>query len=319
MLHAVVVGGTSAPATGRRPAKVRPALRCLGRAEPLLADLSALRFAWRRLLTGHGSGSSLQAAMELATHAAEQLDQALLAPLQPLLADRPLVVVPTGALQSLPWPMLPSCRSRRVTIAPSASSWLAGRPEAAPGPPRHVVLIAGPGLPEAVAEVDSIAALYPRARVLAGRHATVASALRELEGASIAHIAAHGRFRADNPMFSSVMLADGPLTVYDLERLQRAPQTIMLAACDTARTLSHPGDEMTGLASGLLAAGASSVVAPLLPLPDDVATSISRGWHARLSAGQSPAQALAATAAVIARDGPLSRLAAASLVCLGHG
>jgi hypothetical protein len=54
-------------------------------------------------------------------------------------------------------------------------------------------------------------------------------------------------------------------------------------------------------------------------LPDDVATSISRGWHARLSAGQSPAQALAATAAVIARDGPLSRLAAASLVCLGHG
>jgi CHAT domain-containing protein len=107
--------------------------------------------------------------------------------------------------------------------------------------------------------------------------------------------------------------------VYDLERLQRAPQTIMLAACDTARTLSHPGDEMTGLASGLLAAGASSVIAPLLPLPDDVAAQISRGWHARLNAGQAPAQALSATAAAIAQDGPLARLAATSLVCLGHG
>ncbi len=155
--------------------------------------------------------------------------------------------------------------------------------------------------------------------MLAGPDATVTGALRELEGADIAHIAAHGTFRADNPMFSSVMLADGPLTVYDLERLRRAPQTIMLAACDTARTLPYPGDEMTGLASALLAVGASSVIAPLLPLPDDVAARISRGWHAHLNAGQSPAAALSATAAVVAEDGPLSRLAATCLVCLGHG
>jgi CHAT domain-containing protein len=35
-----------------------------------------------------------------------------------------------------------------------------------------------------------------------------------------AHVAAHGVFRADSPMFSSLRLADGPLTVHDLERLR---------------------------------------------------------------------------------------------------
>jgi len=308
LLHAIVVPGAG-----------RASLHALGQAEPVLADLDALRFAWRRLLTGHGSGSSLEAAAGLSAHAAEQLDEALLAPLQPLLSGRPLVFVPTGPLQSLPWPMLPSCASHPVTIAPSASSWLAARPRPASGLPRRVVLIAGPGLPEAVAEIDSLAALYPDARVLTGADATVARALRELDGADIAHIAAHGRFRADNPMFSSVMLADGPLTVYDLERLHQAPQTIMLAACDTARTLAHPGDEMTGLAAALLAVGASSVIAPLLPLPDDVSTRLARAWHARIACGQSPAQALSETVAAITQSDPLARLAALSLVCLGHG
>jgi tetratricopeptide (TPR) repeat protein len=308
LLHAIVV-----------PSAGRPSLHALGQAEPVLADLEALRFAWRRLLTGHGSGSSLEAAAGLAVHAAEQLDQALLAPLEPLLSGRPLVLVPTGPLQSLPWPMLPRCANHPVTVAPSASSWLAARPHPAVGPPRRVVLIAGPGLPEAVAEIDSLAALYPNATVLTGADATGATALRELDGADIAHIAAHGKFRADNPMFSSVTLADGPLTVYDLERLGRAPQTIMLAACDTARTLAHPGDEMTGLAAALLAVGASSVIAPLLPLPDDVSTRVARAWHARIASGQSPAQALAQTVATITHADPLARLAALSLVCLGHG
>jgi tetratricopeptide (TPR) repeat protein len=331
ILHAVVVPGNPAPggsapaspAPGQvaRPARRKPSLHALGPVEPLLAELESLRFAWRRLLTGHGSAASLDAAATLAAHAARQLDQALLAPLAALLGDRPLVVVPPGSLQSLPWPMLPGCAGRPVTVAPSAASWLAARPgpnDAHPVSPR-VVLVAGPGLPEAVAEVGSLAALYPGAQVLAGTNATVAATLRALDGADIAHIAAHGRFRADNPMFSSVMLADGPLTVYDLERLRVAPNTIMLAACDTGLASTHPGDEMTGMATALLAVGARSVIAPLLPLPDKVAARLAHGWHDRLRAGLSPARALAASSCAAARDDPLARMAGAVLVCLGHG
>jgi len=182
------------------------------------------------------------------------------------------------------------------------------------GPPRggRVVLVAGPDLPGAAAELDALAELYPGATVLAGHDATIRAVLAALDGAEVAHVAAHGRFRADNPLFSALVLADGPLTVYDLERLRRAPRTIMLAACDSGLSPVRPGDEMTGLASALLAVGAGAVVAPLLPLPDEVSGALAYRWHQLVSSGRSPAQALAVVRGQC--GGP-----AAALVCLGYG
>ena len=118
----------------------------------------------------------------------------------------------------------------------------------------------------------------------------MSATLRALDGADIAHVAAHGSFRADNPLFSSLLLSDGPLTVYDLERLGTAPRAIMLAACDSALSAAGPGDEMTGLAGALLAVGASAVIAPLLPLPDEVSARLADGWHRRVCAGARPAR-----------------------------
>jgi hypothetical protein len=297
----------------------RPVLRELGPVESVAAELHALRFAWRRLLAGHGSAVSLEAAAGLAAHAAARLDQILLSSLASLIGASPLVVVPTGPLQSLPWPILPACAGRPVTVAPSATSWLAGSRGRKAGAARRVTLIAGPGLSEAAAEVRSIAALYPGALVLTGQDATVTASLRALDGADVAHLAAHGRFRADNPMFSSLVLADGSLTVYDLERLRRAPTTIMLAACDSALSPTQAGDEMTGLATGLLTAGARTVIAPVLPVPDDVSARLSLGLHRYLRDGRDPASALAALLADNATAGePLARLAASTMVCLGH-
>ena len=159
--------------------------------------------------------------------------------------------------------------------------------------------------------------LFRSRRLLTG-HGSAAS-LRALDGADVAHVAAHGSFRADNPLFSSLLLADGPLTVYDLERLGSAPRSIMLAACDSALSAAGPGDEMTGLAAALLAVGASAVCAPLLPLPDAVSGQLAHGWHRRVSAGATPAAALAEVAAEAAADQPLSGLAAPAQVCLGYG
>jgi CHAT domain-containing protein/tetratricopeptide (TPR) repeat protein len=301
------------------------ALHRLGSATQAAAELESLRFAWRRLLTGHGSAASLQAAAELATHAAARREEAVLAPIASLLADRPLVLVPAGQLQSLPWPILPSCAVRPLTVAPSAGSWLAARaagsPAASPAGSRRAgrraVLVAGPGLPGAAQELAELSALYPGAQVLAGQKATVSAVLQALDGADIAHVAAHGKFRADNPLFSSLVLADGPLAVYDLERLHRAPRTIMLAACDSALSPVRPGDEMTGLAAALLTVGASTVIAAVAPLPDVISAPLARSWHQLVSTGSTPAEAL--QAARSRQGGPLARLAGAALVCLGCG
>lgn len=74
-------------------------------------------------------------------------------------------------------------------------------------------------------------------------------------------MAAHGHVRADNPLFSSLALADGPYTVYDLEGLTQTPHHVVLAACDTALAHVTAGEEILGLSATLLAKGTASLVA----------------------------------------------------------
>ena len=83
--------------------------------------------------------------------------------------------------------------------------------------------------------------------MLPGRRGAQLSAVRAaLERADLVHLAAHGTFRSDAPLFSSLRLADGPLTVYELERLRSAPSTLILPACDAAQLEVRPGDELLG-------------------------------------------------------------------------
>ena len=117
-------------------------------------------------------------------------------------------------------------------MAPSAGAWLRAH-----SPPRraarHVTLARGPGLVTEGAEVPLIAGLYDDVTVLGGAEATAGRVLSALDGAWLGHIAAHGSFRADSPMFSSLRMHDGPLTVYDFEQLDRAPYRLVLSSCDS--------------------------------------------------------------------------------------
>src|SRR5262249_21299457 len=106
-----------------------------------------------------------------------------------------------------------------------------------------------PELARAEAEIVAIGRGYPQARRLVGEQATAANLVAALDGAQLAHIAAHGRLRTDNPLFSALVLADGPLTVYDLERLTRTPRLVVLPACHSGSAAVHAGDELMGLSA----------------------------------------------------------------------
>jgi CHAT domain-containing protein len=178
------------------------------------------------------------------------------------------------------------------------------------------VLVAGPDLPGAEEEVAALAGLYPSARVLRGPEATVERVLDALAGAGIAHVAAHGRLRSDSPLLSSLGLADGALTIYDLERLAAAPATFVLPACNAAVPQVARGDEVVGTATALVGLGVRSVLAPVLPVPDEAAAPFSVALHTALRAGSTPAAALAAAQAD-AGDDPGRRALAAAFVCIG--
>jgi len=292
----------------------------LGPSSAARRSLEALLFALRRLARGHGSAGSLRSARESIGTAAGRLAEVLLAPLAGELADRPLVVVPMGTLRSTPWSLLPGCRGRSVTVAPSAAIWLraAGLPRERSGVGR-VVLVSGPGLEGAAAEIGELNAGYPRAVRLSGPQATVEATLKALDGADVAHVAAHGRLRRDNPLFSALELADGPLTVYDLERLSEAPRLVLLPACQSGVGSELAGDEVMGLTSALFALGARTAVATVVPVPDEATRPLMVALHDGLRAGLPAADALVRAQSAGDPDDPTAMATAGGFVCYGAG
>jgi CHAT domain-containing protein len=194
-------------------------------------------------------------------------------------------------------------------VAPSLAVWLEleGRPATGR---RKTSLIAGPRLRHAAGEVGDLAGLFPGATVLAGKAATAEAVLAALDGTALAHLACHGQFRADSPLFSTLELADGPLNVYELQRLRRAPEVVVLSACDLAVSGLHPGDELLGLAAALLGMGTRTIVASVVPVPDAAVRRLMLAFHRNLAGGDAPALALAR-----AQSGG----AGAGFVCLGSG
>jgi hypothetical protein len=282
-------------------------------------ELEQLRFALRRLAVDVGTERSRASCQEAVAFSAKRLDDLLLAPVAHELGDRRLVIVPTGALHALPWSVLGSCRGRAVTVAPSACMWHRAATVKDRGGLDSVVLVAGPGLTHAAAEVKALSRRYPGARSLTPTRATCEAVCSALDGADLAHLAAHGRFRSDNPLFSSLQLADGPLTVYDLERLDRAPQVMVLSACESGLSVVHPGNELMGLTAAVLALGARALVASVFPVPDAATRPLMLAFHRAMRAGMPPAVALAEAQSRSAGNGPSESAAAAAFMCFGAG
>ncbi|MFI9341729.1 CHAT domain-containing protein [Streptomyces sp. NPDC052773] len=233
--------------------------------------------------------------------AGRRLEELLLGPAAGRLSPGPVVIVPPARLHRVPWALLPSLRERVVSVSPSASSWLRARETEPPPGGRHV-LVRGPGLATGGAEVPEVADRYAEARVLEDEEARVPRVLEELDGAALAHIAAHGTFRADSPMFSSLRMADGPLIVHDFERLARSPYRIILSSCDTARLASVGADELLGLVTALLPLGTAGVVASSAPVNDAAVVPLMLALHKGLGAGLSLAEALRDARAALPGD-----------------
>jgi tetratricopeptide (TPR) repeat protein len=272
-------------------------------------SLAHALFALRREVRGRGTFR-----LDL-TEIGRRLEMNLLGESIRLLRGGPVVVVPTGRLHAVPWGLMPALRERPTAVAPSASAWLRARRAVRPEEEK-VILVGGPRLVTGDAEVRHLAAQYPDAVVLTGGNATAEQVMAAMDGAWLVHVAAHGTFRGDSPLFSAIELDDGPLTVYDLERLKRAPYRVVLSSCDSAVGVAVGADELLGLVSALISLGSAGVVASVVPVNDPATVPLMIALHDHLRAGSGLAEALTLARHAVSDD-PVAESTAYSFIALG--
>ncbi len=228
----------------------------------------------------------------------EALYSELVAPLQGHLNAKHLIFVPHGALHFLPFHILRNsgrylCDSYTISYAPSATVFALCQEKTDKDLRNSLVLgIPDERAPEILAEVKSVASLLPFPELFLGGDATT-EVLRERGSASkLLHIATHGSYRQDNPMFSSIRMGDGYLNLYDLYQMRLPSRLVTLSGCATGMNFVSAGDELLGLQRGLFCAGASSLLLSLWDVHDQSTAKLMEAFYKNYIGGHPLADAL---------------------------
>jgi len=240
------------------------------------------------------------------------LYDALLRPIEPALVDaKALVIVPDDELERVAFSALqdtvrggPLLDARATAITPSAALFARSRErwlERSTGKEQVVVVEAAagggdiPALPEAVREAQSIARLYPGARIVDGSTATSASLSSELRDATILQFAGHTVMDADSSS-RTLRLGESPEAKLGTTDIAGAAMPKMrlayLSACDTDNGPVLKSEGSITIARSFFAAGVPVVVGTLWPIDDGAARLASRKFHERLLRGDTAAEAL---------------------------
>ncbi len=255
--------------------------------------------------------STFQAQLLEATNAhLRHFHASLVAPLGADLEAEHLIITPHDFLHYVPFHALLDgdeyLGSRySISYTPSATVYYlcAARQ---PGPAAGALVL---GVPDAAApqignEVEAVASVLPEAEIFLGREATY-NVLRERGArARYIHIATHGWFRQDNPMFSCISLGTSELSLFDLYQLNLPAELITLSGCGTGLNMVVGGDELIGLKRGLLYAGARGLLLTLWDVHDLSTAEFMKLFYQRLKRDPNKARAVQYAMTEIRREYP---------------
>lgn len=297
--------------------------RFTSQALPAASEIAAQVEAFRKLLTAQVSGLTVQAGERETAACAARLYRTLLKPVEDALGGGgKLVIVPDGVLHYVPFEALYTSGAYLlerfpIAYAASATSFLSsevqpsgadsgklllafGDPAYGPGEvrtPDHLPLAR---LPYTRAEVNAIAALFPRdlRSIHLGadaREQTVAT--EALDGYRYIHFATHGLFDEAHPNRSGLALAadpddDGVLRVDAIAALRLHADVVTLSACNTGRGRLVSGEGMLGLVRAFLYAGAASVNVSLWDANDAATAQLMQAFYRNLRSSEPAEQAL---------------------------
>jgi CHAT domain-containing protein len=270
----------------------------LGPIAPIRDLLRLLQFQFSKFRLGPDYVGAFTPQLQAATEShLRELYAALVAPVRDRLQAAHLVVVPHDVLHFLPFHALLDGQRFLVdeftlSYAPSASVYRLCWAKKAKSNGSALIM----GVPDRLApfiadEVRAIASVLPDPKVFLGTDATADQLQRHGEESRFVHLATHGLFRRDNPMFSSILLGDGPLSVYDLYQLRLSAELVTLSGCGTGLSVVVGGDEQIGLVRGLLYAGARAVLLTLWDAYDSSTADFMTAFYGHLQQGWSKEKA----------------------------
>jgi CHAT domain-containing protein len=254
---------------------------------------------------------------------AKALYSQLIDPLLPHLGKPKLLIAGHGKLHYLPFAALHDGQGFlldrfQLTYLPSASTLkFVGKPPVS-GRSGTLLAIGNPDLgdrqydlPYAEKEARVVAAIFPKSALLIKRDASKKNLREYGSGFAYLHFATHGKFDADNPLGSALLLAGNSandeadrLTVGELYSMNLSADLVTLSACETGLGKIANGDDVVGLVRGFLYAGANRVVSTLWPIDDAATSSLMTSFYANLKGGKKKAQALREAQISLRKDYP---------------
>src|SRR3989440_1945485 len=237
--------------------------------------LQLLRFQLSKFRMGSEYVRRFEEPLLRATHShLESLYDELVAPLRPYFQGKHLIFVPHGPLHFLPFHALRNgeeylCDAFTVSYAPSATVFSWCQEKSASASENSLIFgIADERAPQILQEAQSVASLLPKASLHVGDRATSSVLRKQGPQSGLLHVATHGVYRQDNPMFSGIRLGDGYLNLYDLYQMRLDARLVTLSGCATGMNFVAAGDELLGLQRGLFCAGATTLLLSLWDVHD---------------------------------------------------
>ena len=216
----------------------------------------------------------------------EELYALLIAPIRDQFEAEHLIIVPHAFLHYLPFHALSDGERYliddfSVSYAPSSSIFAACQEKAPPASDGGTLVLAVPDAraPYIDEEARFVASAMGNARLFVGAEATEEQLRIHGPGSRFIHIATHGYFRQDNPMFSSIRLGNSLLSLFDLYQLRFDAELVTLSGCGTGMNVVIGGDELIGLVRGLLYAGAQTLMVSLWEVHDQSTAEFMRDFY----------------------------------------
>lgn len=216
-----------------------------------------------------------------------------------------IVIVPHMALNYLPFQTLMDSEGNLllekfdITYLPSASVLKYCREKNKPSYENLVAYELGnyevsgySPLPYSKKEVENISRFYKKRDIYSEKDMTVESVYISAPGGDVIHFATHSILDSESPMFSSLIMSDGPLEVFRVFDMDLSAGLVTLSACSTGLGEITEGDELVGLSRAFIYAGTPTVCVSLWDVSDMSTAELMERFYYYLNKGKTKSESL---------------------------